>query len=62
MADGWARDGAFQWTNCISRNSGHCLQVAEDSKHNFEAVNPGTRNRKSVQVWNRETLAQTCFR
>jgi hypothetical protein len=62
MADDWACDGAFQRTNFISQNFGHCLQVAEDSKHNFEAVNPGTCNRKSVQLWNRETLARTCFR
>jgi hypothetical protein len=61
MTDGWTHDGAFQWKNCISWKSRHYLQVAEDSKHNFEPINLGTRNRKSVQVWNRETLAQTCF-
>jgi hypothetical protein len=55
------RDGAFQQTNCILQNSGHCLQVVEDSKHNFEVVSPGTRNRKSVQIWNREMLTGLVF-
>jgi hypothetical protein len=51
----------FLWTNCILWNSGHCLQLAEDSKYNFEVVNMGTQNKKSVPSMEHKNAGRDFF-